>query len=398
MVDVSSASRPRALVVGGGIAGLTAAVALHRRGVPVELVEQAPAFGAVGAGITVQANAHAVLDALGIPLPADAVVPIGQVQVLDSRGRALMSADSQQLGPGPASVTIHRADLHAALLAAAEGIPLTPGKAVASVLDRGDAVEVAFADGTRGTWELVIGADGLNSAVRRALRGEAGAALDYAGQTCWRFAIEAPDLVPTVAIELWAGARRVGLVPLAKGFVYGYLVERAPAGTPGPGSADVSVLRAKFGGLHPALDAILGRLDGVAIHHGDLYQHHAIDFGAGRVVLIGDAAHAMTPNVGQGAGTGIEDAGELALLVAAHAGDPTAIAPALDARRRARVRSVTRTAWTLGRAAHWTNPIACWIRDLLLRAIPARKADAQALALWQPGIELAARIRAADAV
>ncbi|MEZ4434560.1 MAG: FAD-dependent monooxygenase [bacterium] len=398
MAASSSVALPRTLVVGGGIAGLTVAVALHRRGVPVELVEQAPAFGAVGAGITVQANAHAVLDALGIPLPAEVVVPIGLVQMLDPQGRSLMSADPEQFMAEPPSVNIHRADLHAALLAAAAGVPLTAGKAVAAVTDRGDAVEVRFADGSSGSWDLVIGADGLHSAVRRALRGEAGCRLDYAGQTCWRFALEAPDLVPAVTTEQWAPGRRAGLVPLARGFIYGYLVQSAPAGSPGPGSADPRILRERFGGMHPGLDPVLDRLGETPVHHGDLYQHHAIDFGAGRVVLIGDAAHAMTPNVGQGAGMGIEDAGELALLVPAHAADPAAIPAALDARRRERVRGVTRTAWTIGRVAHWQNPVARWIRDALLRAIPDRKAHAQTLALWRPGIALAERIRAADAV
>lgn len=397
MEDITSSSLPRTLVVGGGIAGLTVAIALHRRGVPVEVVEQAPVFGAVGAGITVQANAHAVLGALGIALPHEVVMPIGQVYMLDGKGRPLMAADPDHFLSDPPSVSVHRAELHAALLAAAEGIPLTAGKAVTALTDRGDEVEVRFADGATGTWELVIGADGLRSVVRRALRGDAGCALDYAGQTCWRFAIEAPDAVPAVTIEQWAPGRRAGLVPLAKGFVYGYLVASAPEGTPGPGSADPRILREKFGGMHLGLDALLGRLGGAQIHHGDLYQHRAIDFGAGRVVLIGDAAHAMTPNVGQGAGTAIEDAGELALLVRAPGPDPTTLAAALDARRRERVQTVTRTAWRIGRVAHWQNPLARWLRDALLRALMSRQTQAQAMALWQPGLDLAARIRAADA-
>lgn len=393
----ASSAPPRTLIVGGGIAGLTLAAALHRRGVPVELVEQAPAFGAVGAGITVQANGSAVLDALGIRLPPEDVVPIGAMAMLDPKGRPLFQGDTREIMPEPPSLNIHRADLHRALLAAAEGVPLTAGRSVTGLTARADAVEVRFADGSTGEWALVIGADGLHSAVRRALLGDAACALAYSGQTCWRFAVEAPDLVPDVTIEQWMPGKRAGLVPMAKGCIYGYMVESAPEGTPGPGSADVGILREKFGGMHVGLDAVLERLDGVPIHHGDLYQHRAVHFGRGRVVLIGDAAHAMTPNLGQGAGTAIEDAGELVLLLAEHAADPAAIPAALDARRRARVTAVTRTAWTLGRVAHWQNPLARWLRDTLLRAMPDRKAHARTIELWRPGIELAARIRAASA-
>ncbi len=385
------AGKPRTLIVGGGIGGLTAAVALARRGVPVEVVEQADSFAAVGAGITIQANAHAVLDALGIPLPASACVPIGRVLLRNARGRILVEADASRVRAEPPSVNIHRADLHQALLDAAQGIPLHAGRRVEGIEAGEEEVEVHFADGSRGSWDLVVGADGVRSAVRRSLLGEAGAATRYSGQTCWRFALEAPDLVPDVTIEQWAPGRRVGVVPLAAGCIYVYLVESAPEGTPGPESGHPRVLREKFAGLHPHLDPVLERLDGVPIHHGDLVEHVRVHFGQGRVVLIGDAAHAMTPNLGQGAGCAIEDAGALALLLE-RGHEPSALVAALDARQRSRVTAVTRTAWRIGRMAHQQGRFVCWLRDGLLRLLPRWMAERQTASMWQPGLDLAAEL------
>jgi 2-polyprenyl-6-methoxyphenol hydroxylase-like FAD-dependent oxidoreductase len=386
---------PRTLIVGGGIAGLSAAVALRRLGVPVEVAEQTPAFGVVGSGVTIQANANAVLSALGITLGEDDAVPIGSFTVIDEKGRPVLYGDAHEIMVDPPSVNVHRADLHRVLLEAAADVPLRPGVAVTGVTAIGDEVEVAFDDGSSGRWDLVVGADGVHSAVRRALLGEAGCRTRYSGQTCWRFAIEAPDLVPTTTIEQWAIGRRMGAVPLARGRIYVYLVASAPPGTPGPGTSDPAALAERFGGHHEVLDKILERLDGVAIHHGDLVEHVDVSFGAGRVVLIGDAAHAMTPNLGQGAGSAIEDAGALALELLAHRDDPTAIAAGLDARRRARVTFMQKTAWRIGAMGHWRNPVARWLRNATLRMVPQSVSDKQTVQLWQPGLELAAALREA---
>ncbi len=393
-----TATRPlRTLIVGGGIGGLTAAAALVRRGVDVRVVERAPSFEPVGAGITIQANATAVLQALGIELPKEDVVPIGSVEVVDGRRRVLVRGNPDEILPEPPSVNIHRADLHRALLAACDGLPLMTDRAVRDVRLGPDAVEVAFEDGSSERCDLVVGADGIESTVRRSVAGRLDP-LRYSGQTCWRFAVRAPGLVPEVSVERWAPGRRAGVIPLARDRVYVYLVENAPRGTPGDGSSTPDAVRARFGGIDAELDAVLERLDGgVPIHHDDLCDRTQVDFGRGRAVLIGDAAHAMTPNAGQGAGTAIEDAAALALLLDEHAGAPEKLPAALDTLRRARVESVQRLAWRIGQVAHWRHPLARLARDWLLRAMPASTSDAQARRLWEPGLELAARVRAARA-
>lgn len=376
----------RVLIAGGGIGGLVAARALHRAGATVEVVEQAPSFEPVGAGITIQANARAILDALDVALPAEDVVNIGRFE-MRSGDRVVMEGDSSVSDLETPSVNIHRADLHRALLAATDGIPKRLGVAVTGVAEGADGVAVTFADGSEGRWDVVVGADGFHSAVRAALLPH-DPPPRYAGQTCWRFAVEAPELVPDVTVERWTPGRRVGVVPLSRGRIYVYLVESAPPGTPGPGTDSPEAL-GRFVEVDPRIGPMLERLDGVPVHHGDLFDRPAISFGRGRVVLIGDAAHAMTPNLGQGAGTAIEDAAALAIAWTRGADLPAALTSA----RRKRVSSVQAVSWRIGKLAHVGNPVARWLRDRLLGLVPASASEKQALAMWEPGFLLARQLR-----
>lgn len=386
----------RTLIVGAGIGGLTAATALSRRGFEVEVVESAPEFSALGSGITVQANGRAVFDALGIELPDEDVVPIGQVEMLNPAGKPLVTGDPGASFEGPPSVNVHRADLHRALLAACEGVPVRMGVAATGVEQDADGVTVTLAEGAPERWDHVIGADGVHSVVRRALLGEAACRPRYSGQTCWRFAIEAPDLVPRVTIERWGVGRRIGLVPLARGRIYVYIVLNAPEGTPAPGSASADEMRRRFSGIDDRLDPLLERLDAsTPVHHGDLIETRGVHYGVGRVLLIGDAAHGMTPNMGQGAGQAIEDVGALAILAPR---TPAAELPAaMDAMRRKRVTQIHRMSWRIGQMAHWQNPVARWLRDRMLMLAPESTMVRQTHAMWQAGVDLGAQIRAADA-
>lgn len=386
------ADRPSVLIVGAGIAGLTLAAALRGDGRRVGLVERAPALAPVGAGITLQPNASAVLQALGVHLPDDDVGPIGPVEVHDARGRPLMRMDAGALSAGLAPAwNVHRADLHRALLAAAGRAP-TLGRELVGITrpPGGGPLGARFSDGPEEPWDLIVGADGLRSGVRRALRGDAGCRLVYSGYTCWRFSAPTFGHPLNLAVEHWGPGRRSGLVPLSRDRVYVYLVDNAPEGTPGPGTGCLAAVRARFGGLRPDLDALLARCpDDLPVHHGDIHEHAEIDFGEGPVVLIGDAAHAMTPNLGQGGGTAIEDAVELALLL--RRGAPVdGLAEALAARRRDRVAAVKTVARQIGAAAHHTPAWLRPLRDLALRVTPAALGDRQTRAMWAPGLALAA--------
>jgi 2-polyprenyl-6-methoxyphenol hydroxylase-like FAD-dependent oxidoreductase len=385
------------LIVGAGIAGLTAAIALARRGVEACVIERAPTFAPAGAGITLQPNATAVLDALGVAFdPAD-VLPMGQGSMVDARGRPLLGGAAARADDPFPALNIRRSDLHKALLAACGRERVRLAVELSALEPRPDAVRARLSDGSEADWDLVIGADGLRSAVRRAILPPEQCEARYSGQTCWRMQIEAPELAPAASLERWTSGRRIGVIPLSQGGIYVYLVQSAPRGTAGPGTDSVEYVRRTFAGVDERLDALLARAaddPSVLVHHGDLIDLPVYSTGHGRVVLIGDAAHAMTPNMGQGAAMAIEDAGALALLWT-QAGPPADLPAALAAVRRPRVLPIHRTSWRVGQIAHLRRPAARWLRDLLLRNLPNSMIERGVRQTWTPGLELADRLRAA---
>lgn len=397
-----TASSPSVLIIGGGIGGLTTAIALRSLGIEARVLERSPTLGTVGAGITIQCNASAVYDALGVDFLPEDTVSIGRFEMISSRGKAVLEGDSDELGLPFASLNVHRAELQATLLRhlEARGGTLELGRQLVRVGEETGGAVAHFADGQAISADLIIGADGVHSTVRRSLFGDQP--LRYSGQTCWRFAEPVTTTVPIITTERWSQGRRCGLVPLSRSRVYGYLVLSAPPDTATAETATIAHVQRIFGGMHPGMDEVLELLvareaagEPVGVHHGDLSEQPALSYGRGRVVLLGDAAHAMTPNMGQGAGMAIEDAAALALALCSGAATPETLVSHLEAERGARVRQIQKTSWQIGQMAHWQNPLVMWLRDLALGLMPTRMTVDQARATYVPGIELAGRLREA---
>ena len=385
----------RVLVVGAGIGGLTAAIALRRVGVAVTVVDQAKTFGALGAGITLQPNATAMLAALGVKLEPSVVCSIGEVAIVNERGRVLVGGGAPLEARGYGALNIRRPDLHEALRAAAGDVPIELQRRVTGVAPLRDGkVRVSFEKGETGDWDFVVGADGVHSRVRSALLPPRDCEPRYSGQTCWRFVLEAPDLAPSVTVERWGPGRRVGVVPLSQGGLYIYIVQSSPPGTVTARSRDIEAIQQRFSDVDERLDAILdrARAAGVEPHHGDLIDLPLVHFGEGRVLLVGDAAHAMTPNLGQGAGMAIEDAGTLAWLW--RNDELESLVQRFARHRRARVEALHDTSWQVGQMAHWRHGMARWARDMLLRAAPRTLLERSARNTMEPGVELAERLQA----
>jgi 2-polyprenyl-6-methoxyphenol hydroxylase-like FAD-dependent oxidoreductase len=359
------------LIVGGGIAGLALAAGLARRGFEPEIVERAPAFGAVGAGIVLSANAMAVLERLGLAAAAHACGRrLGAAAITDTSGRALGRTDLRALEPrfGP-TLAFHRAELHAVLLSGCGGLRLRAGTTPRALRDRGDRVEVALSNGSQGEYALVIGADGIRSEVRTAIFGPSEPS--PAGYTCWRF-VAKTDLPHDETVEMWGRGLRLGLVGLAGGRVYGFAVANAPAGREDPEAGRLERLRARFAGFGAAAPAVLAGLGaGDALIHDDLADLEHAPWHRGRIALVGDAAHAVTPNLGQGAGMALEDAWVLAELLAATRPLRETLV-AFERRRTPRVRFVREQSRRLGRIAQLEGRLACTARNALLRALPDR--------------------------
>ncbi|NGO46771.1 FAD-dependent monooxygenase [Streptomyces ureilyticus] len=320
------AQAPRAVVVGGGIGGLTAAVALHRRGWEVTVLEWAPSLAPVGAGISLAPNSLRALDVIGL---GDEIRELAAWQgdggLRAPSGRWLMRTSAAAMAErfGGPLVVLHRAALIDHLAARLpEGTVRTA--APASLIDPGDPgdagdvarpARVGTPDGELEA-ELVVGADGIHSAVRRALFPEHGGPV-YSGFTTWRVVIPVPGAA-FASHESWGRGRIWGTHPLKDGRVYAYAAAMVPAGGRAPDDERAELVRL-FGDWHDPIPAVIAAARPEDVLRHDV--HHIAEplpaFHRGRVVLLGDAAHAMPPTLGQGGNQAIEDA-----VVLAHHSDP----------------------------------------------------------------------------
>ncbi|GIF44858.1 FAD-dependent monooxygenase [Actinoplanes xinjiangensis] len=365
-----------AAIIGGGIGGLAAAVALRRTGWRVTVHERAPAFTEVGAGISLWPNALHALDRLGL---LGEVLSRAEKETAggakDRRGRWLTRVTSDQLERrfGHPVVVLHRGRLLEALLTALPEDVLRPGTTVTDLPEA----------------DLVVAADGLRSTVRSWLW--PGVHPRYAGHTAWRM-VARPASPPREGAVLWGRGERFGYAPMPGGTVYCFGTATVPecaatvpegaatvpkgAATVPEGAATVraaveyaEVLR-RFRNWPDPVPALLDAVDPGAVLRHDLYDLPPLpSFVRGTTVLLGDAAHAMTPSLGQGGCQALEDAVVLADCLAASG--TTAGLARYDALRRPRTQAiVTRSARlnTIGQIA-W--PPAAAARDLLVRLVPA---------------------------
>ena len=354
----------RVIVVGGGIAGLSAAIALRRGGQQVVVLEQAPRIDPLGAGITLFANAMRALDRLGVGEPVAARgAAATRSAILTSDGRELTRVPSDLL---EGTIALHRADLQAELAAASGAVRL--GAEVTAVEQAGDGVVARSADGSEERGDLLVGADGLSSVVRRAI---ADVPIRYAGYTAWRGVSSVPVEAGRLT-ESWGVGERFGLVDIGHGRTYWFATKNAPEGeSDEPGGRKAEILR-RFSGWHEPIAAVVEASDEGAILRNDVYYLEPLArWSDGRVVLVGDSAHATTPGVGQGAAQAIEDAVVLADRLAGSDDLSSALAQ-FEAIRRPRADAVLRLSRRTDKAAQLASPLGCRLRNALVRWLPER--------------------------
>ena len=378
-----------AVVVGGGIGGLATAIALCSRGWRVRVFERAPELTEVGAGISLWSNALRALDLIAGGL-GEQVRALGDAEVTGGiqhrTGRWLTRTDAAEVTRryGPV-IMMHRADLLAALLDRVPPEALVAGAEVTGVAAGGDAVTVTHSGG-QASADLVIGADGLRSTVRRLVWPDAPAPR-YAGYTAWRWV--APPLPdgPDGGGETWGTGTRFGHATLPDHRVYCYATANTPAGATAPAGEAVE-LRSRFGDWHDPIPALVGAAVGTQVLRHDLYELPDLpSFARGRVALLGDAAHAMTPNLGQGACQALEDAATLGAVLAEEP-DVAGALSRFDRLRRPRTQDIVKRSRQMGAVGQWSWPPAVAVRDRLLPLVPsslALRMLARVLAWPPPG-------------
>jgi len=300
------------LVVGGGVAGLTTATALHRHGFTTELVEGHRTWQALGAGFLVQANGMRMLLSLGL---AAGVQSAGAIvrrwQFCDQQGNVLTETDLEALwGDAGPCVGIERCELQRALLPGVADLRCRLGTSVVSVMQDDDRVTVGFSDGSAGVYDLVVGADGIRSTVRALTL--TAAALSDLGAMNWRsIAPIRPTGLPGLQMHLGDGCM-FGLVPIGAGRTYGFAYVVHPR-FHDPQEGRHERLRNRFATFGGRVQEYLASLE-----HDDQILCSAMEWmesekwHTGRVVLVGDAAHASSPMMGQGGCMAMEDACVLA--------------------------------------------------------------------------------------
>jgi 2-heptyl-3-hydroxy-4(1H)-quinolone synthase len=338
-----------ALIVGGGIGGLSLARELALRGLPATVLEKAPQLNPVGAGIIMNPNAMAVLERNGL---ADEVRrnswPYLTRETRDRRGRLLATRDYRPLydsGRLARGALVHRAHLLDVLHRS-----LPRGTVRFGVdLKRVDLLEAG----------LVVGADGIHSQVRRELFGEI--VPRYMGYRSHRLVMDNVAGVRCFTEYLGRGVR-IGLVPISESRLYVWTTFNSPREAALP---DPRGLFAQFTAeaVHSVLEALPPREEIIVTEIEELAPERWVQ---GRAALLGDAVHAMTPNIGQGAGMAMEDAAVLAEELAGAAEIEHALANYVK-RRRARVETVMRISREVGEEGQRSGALACWLRNRRVR-------------------------------
>ena len=340
-----------AVVIGGGIGGLAAGIALRRAGWRVRLLEQAPVLEPVGAGLSVSANGLKALDAIGVGEDVRRLarsLPLGGLRTRQGRLLIHTSESRMRARYDDSMAILLRAELVQLLLDRLDGIEL--GVTVRAVDPQAKLVitdtDVIGAD-------LIVGADGIHSRTRETLFPRHPSPV-YSGVTAWRAVIAHQD--PRLeSFESWGRGQAFGAHPMAGDLVYLYATDRAPAGA--THADERAGLLRRFAGWHRPIPELLQATENAQIIRNDIY-HLTSPLPAmhlGSVALVGDAAHPMTPNLGQGACTAIEDAVTLA--------DLARDLPAYTAARLSRTAAITRMSAGICRMTMLRHPLLVMLRE-----------------------------------
>jgi 2-polyprenyl-6-methoxyphenol hydroxylase-like FAD-dependent oxidoreductase len=368
---VAGTSECDVLVVGGGIAGLTAAIALKRVGIRVQIIERATAMTQAGTALSLWPNALAALAQLEL---SSAIAEIGAEEpagtVRDWTGRVVVTIDQSRLYRhlGTPTLVVQRGELQQVLLHAASDIPIMMRSTVSRVTSSGNEGVVEMSNGDEYRTPLVLGCDGIRSVARAGMDNPQPR---FTGRTSWRAVLDGASHLASGACLTAGQGKQFIASRLRGGLVYWAADVALPEGANEAMVDKKAFLLRTFAGWHDPIPELIERTDEEQLVLADLYDSVPKHLFHGRVVLLGDAAHPMTPDLGQGACQGIEDGVVLAACLATNSSIEAALSD-FEAARLGRVRMMVRESRRLGMIATAESEFVSKIRNGLVAHMPDR--------------------------
>lgn len=365
----------QAIIIGGGIGGLATGVALQQIGIEAHVFERVPVLQPVGAGLSLWVNALRALHALGVSVPAPTHSGMSGLHMPDG---SLLMGMAQKQTEEPMVVTVHRAELQQWLKQRLAPNTLHLGKACHAIEQDTQKVVARFADGSEAEGDILIGADGIHSMVRAHMYPQDR--LIYSGYTAWRAVVPFETSRLQTGETIGAG-QRFGQLALAGNRAYWFATHDEPQGAQAPNGDEKAYLQTLFASWHKPIPALLEATPADVILRNDIYDRPTLkQWVNGRFALLGDAAHPMTPNMGQGACQALEDAVVLGrALQASHS-----MVEGLhlyEQKRRGRANQFVRQSRLLGAVNQWSHPIGMTTRNMTFKYLApfARKFQMRSL-------------------
>nr|WP_302180056.1 FAD-dependent monooxygenase [Chryseosolibacter indicus] len=357
------------------------AIALQKKGFNVLVYEQATAIKPLGAGLVLAANAIKAFAEIGIDT---SILEAGKIlkalRIKNTDGSVLAETDSEKLANKFGLVNnfaIHRADLHQILIHYLQPGTLRLNKGCVGFQQQPNGVTLEFHDGSTAFADYVIACDGIHSVIRKKLLPESETR--YAGYTCWRAVIDnIPDTVDmTETTETWGRGCRFGIAPLRNNKLYWFACINAKKNDPLMRAMHIPDLLTFFSNFHSPVTDIIKHTQSSQLIWNDIIDIKPIKrFAFGNIVLLGDAAHATTPNMGQGACMAIEDAATLANYIEAAPSAEEAFT-LFEKKRIKRTTDIVNKSWYIGKIAQLDHPLLVSIRNKILKLTPPKVAEKQ---------------------
>lgn len=359
------------IIVGAGIAGLCLAKAFEDLGISYKLYEKSEEIKGIGAGFGLASNAMKAFELLGY---ADEIIPLGHMledfEIQDWKEKTILKADTNRLRKSynTDNFAIHRADLHHYLYQSIKKENISTGKKIIDIQQNYDQAIIYFDDDTKETADYVIAADGINSVIRQKLLPKSTS--NYAGYICWRGVIKDNNYSSKKSIETWGPNGRFGLTPLTKNRIYWYACKNTPLNSE-VYNWDLQQIKQNFENYSGLIRSTLQQTKSEDLITTPILDLNPIEnYTYNRFLLIGDAAHATTPNMGQGACMAIED---VCVLVDELKNNPENIIQCFEnfnRRRMKRTQYIIQTSRLAGKVAQLENKFLTTPRNFIFRNLP----------------------------